>query len=94
MHELWKTIDEYPNYELSICGNVRNISSGHNLSKNRYNKNGWPYQMVLLRDCDKKRSWVSTKILMDKYWSQEELQQLILNENMSNSFDDNNLVVH
>jgi len=43
--EIWRDIDEYPNYEVSDQGNVRNKNTGRIL---RYRDNGNGYQKVLL----------------------------------------------
>jgi hypothetical protein len=39
--ELWKSIEDFPNYEVSDLGNVRNISTGKHLTKTPVEKGGY-----------------------------------------------------
>lgn len=52
--EKWKVLSQYPAYEISDKGNMRNIEKGFNLKPNKTNKG---YLRVNLYDKDGKRKW-------------------------------------
>ena len=66
---MWKSIFNYPNYEISTNGEVRNIQTLKSL-KYRNNPNG--YAIVLIRN-NHTRTWVDVNILMRTHFTIEEI---------------------
>jgi hypothetical protein len=52
MEEIWKTIEDFPNYEVSIFGNIKNKTSGK-LLKPSLNSSGY-YRCTLINNLKKK----------------------------------------
>lgn len=58
MEEIWKTIEDYPQFEVSSCGNMRRIATGKVLKLN-INKQGY---LVVCVSLGKKGTYKSFKV--------------------------------
>lgn len=71
MPEIWKQMyNNYVNYEISSYGEVRNMQT-NKLLNYRTSKNG--NAMVLLRDKNNNKKWVTTLDLMLEYFDDDEV---------------------
>ena len=71
MPEIWKQMcNNYVNYEISSNGEVRNMQT-NKLLNYRISKNG--NAMVLLRDKNNNKKWVTTLDLMLEYFDDDEV---------------------
>jgi hypothetical protein len=70
--EVWKQMyEDFPMYEISSYGNVRNMQTNKFLKTNRTNNDG--FVIVILRDKNNLKKWVKISDLMNQYLTLEEI---------------------
>ena len=67
---MWRTIDDFSNYEVSTNGDIRNKTT-LKILKSRTSKNG--YAMCLLINNDGCREWVSIHNMMRDEFTMDEI---------------------